>query len=432
MTSFVRSAVRLLVAIMAASHLGAGIAAAQGTDLSIEKSVFGPEGPLAAGAPFVYSIFVFNNGLDGGLGEDAHDVVVTDALPPGVIFEHATLFPEGPTCTHDAVSNTVTCNLGDVVLFDGVFIDLGVRAPFVPGSIVNTATVASSTADPNPANNSASASADVVVFNLSDLAVDVEASDAAVFVHRAVTFTTTVTNNGPQDATAVSLSLVPPANADILSVTASQGSCGIDELGDYACLLGPLPSGGTATVTMEVKPQRDGFALVSAFVSGDADPTFFDPEPINDFDSAVVDVEYPGNAHPSYSVTSSEVVPYETFVLNPCTEDVIHLSGYVHQVVSLTFNRNRFRTNEYTNFNGLTGVSVIDGTTYVARGGTRTGIGRSLVFNPGLFPHEFTAVDSLHLIGGGQTFLLHQNTHFTINADGTFTSVIDNPILECK
>jgi len=358
--------------------------------------------------------------------------VVTDVLPPGVTFEYAIVFPEGPTCTHDAPSNTVTCNLGDLVLFDGVFIDLGVRAPSVAGSIVNTATVASSTADPIPDNNSASVSSDVVVFNLSDLAVEVEASDAAVFVHRAVTFTTTVTNNGPQDATAVALSLVPPSNADIICVTPSQGTCDIDELGDYTCLLGPLPSGGTATVTMVVRPQKDGFALVSAFVSGYADPQFFDPDPLNDFDSAVVDVEYPGNADPSYTVTSSEVVPYETFVFNPCTEDVIHLSGYVHQVVSLTLNRNRFRTNEYTNFNGLTGVSVIDGTTYVAGGGTRTGIGRSLVFNPGLFPHEFTAVDNFHLVGGGQTLLLHQNSHITVNANGTFTSVIDNPTLECK
>ena len=385
MKSFVRSGVRLAAALMVASQFGAGIAAAQGTDLSIEKSVFGPGGPLAADAPFVYSIFVFNNGLDEGMaGEDAHDVVVTDVLPPGVTFEYAAVFPESLTCTHDAPSNTVTCNLGDVVRFDGVFIDLGVRAPSVAGPIVNTATVASSTADPILDNNSASVSADVVVFNLSDLAVEVEASDAAVFVHRAVTLPRPSRTTARRMPRTWLLSLVPPANADIISVTASQGSCGIDELGGYACLLGPLPSGGTATVTMVVKPQKDGFALVSAFVSGDADPQFFDPEPLNNFDSAVVDVDYPGNADPAYTVTSSQVVPYETFVFNPCTEDVIHLSGYVHQVVSSTFNRNRFRTNEYTNFNGLTGVSLIDGTTYVAGGGTRTGIGRSLVFNPGL------------------------------------------------
>ena len=321
---------------------------------------------------------------------------------------------------------------GTLLGFDAAFIDLNVVAPAGSGTIVNTVNVASTTLDPDTSNNQFSLPTDVVVFNLSDLAVEVEASDAEVLVHRTVTFTTSVTNNGPQDATAVALSLVPPLNADIISVTASQGSCAVDELGDYACLLGPLPSGSTAIVTLEVKPQTDGFALVSAFASGSADPAFFDPDPLNDFDSAVVDVEYPGNANPSYPVTSSEVVPFDTFVFNPCTEDIIHLSGYAHQVVSLTLNRNRFRTNEYTNFNGLTGVSLITGTTYVVRGGTRSGSGRSFVFNPGLFPHEFTAVDNFKLIGGGQTLLLHQNTHVTINADGTVTSAIDNPVLECK
>jgi uncharacterized repeat protein (TIGR01451 family) len=429
--SFVRI-VRLAAALVVVSQLGAGVAAAQGTDLSVEKWVFGPGGPVAADAPFVYSIFVFNNGLDEGLGgEDAHDVVVTDVLPPGVTFEYATVSPEGSTCTLDVPSNTVTCNLGDVVLFDGVFIDLGVRAPSFAGPIVNTATVAASTADPIPDNNSASVSADVVVFNLSDLAVTTTASAAAVLVHRAVTFTTTVTNLGPQDATSVSLSLVPPSNADITSLTPSQGTCAIDELGNYECLLGPLAAGDTATVTMVVKPQKDGFALVSAFVSGSDDPLFFDPDFLNDFDSAVVDVSYPGNANPAYPVTTSQVVPYETYVFNPCTEEVIYLSGYVHQVVSSTFNNNRFRTNAYTNFGGLTGVGLSSGTTYEVSGASRTGTGLSLVFN-GLWPREVTTVDRFLLVGGGQTLVLHQNTHFTINADGSFTSNVDNPSLECK
>ena len=429
MTSLVRSVVRVGVAIIAVSQLGQGIAAAQSADLAIEKWVFGvPGAPVAADAPFTYSISVFNEGPD-----DAHDVVVTDPLPPGVGFESADIFgPEGASCNFDTPSNTVTCALGDLPSFEGAFIDLAVRAPSSAGTIVNTATVSSSTSDPDATDNSSSVSAEVVVFNLSDLAVTMEASADAVLVHRSVTYTTTVTNLGPENATAVVLSLVPPANSDIISVTPSQGTCAEAALGDIECQLGLLASGASATVIMEVKPQKDGFALVSAFVSGFDDPQFFDPDPLNDFDSAVVDVEYPGNANPSYPVTSSEVVPYDTFVFNPCTEDVIHLSGYVHQVVSSTFNRNRFRTNEYTNFNRLTGVSLIDGTTYAVGGGTRTGSGRSLVFNPGLFPHEFTAVDNFKLVGGGQTLRLHQNTHITINANGTFTSVMDNPILECK
>jgi len=34
--------------------------------------------------------------------------------------------------------------------------------------------------------------------------------------------------------------------------------------------------------------------------------------------------------------------------------------------------------------------------------------------------------------GGGDSLLLHQNTHVTIHADGTVTAIVDNARLECK
>ena len=429
MKSFVRSVVRVAAAVLAVSQLGAGVAAAQSADLSIEKWVFGmPDAPIAAGAPFEYVIAVFNNGP-----EAASDVVVTDVLPAGVTLESAYVdWPEGASCSYAAPTNTVTCTLGTVDAFDGSFINLSAVAPTVAGTIDNTATVASSTPDPVSENNSFTVSSEVVVFSLSDLSVTTTASPGVALVRRAVTFTTTVTNLGPADATAVQLSLFPPANAEIISLTPSQGTCALSETDIYECVLGPIASGDSATVTMVVKPLRDGLALLFAAASGYDDPLFYDPDSLNDFDSATVLVNYPGNASPAYPITTSQVVPFEMYVFNPCNEDIIYLTGELRQVVSSMFSDNRFRTSEYTNFNGLTGVSLIDGTTYVARGGTRTGSGRSLVFNPGFFPHEFTVVDNFQLIGGGQTLQLHQNTHFTINADGTFTSVIDNPILECR
>ena len=430
MKSFVRSVVRVAAAVLAVSQLGAGIAAAQSTDLSIEKWVFGLPDAIAADAPFVYSIFVSNNGPDPVIAEN---VVVTDVLPAGVTFESASVtYPEGASCAFDAPSHTVTCTLGTLLEYDAAFIDFNVIAPAEAGTIENTATVSSSTPDPVSENNSFTLSTEVVVYNLSDLAVTVTASADTVLVKKQVTFTATVTNNGPQDAAGVALSLVPPANADIISVTPSQGSCSIDFLGDYECLLGPLAAGSTATVTLVAEPQKDGFALVSAFVSGYDDPLFYDPDFLNDFDSAVVDVNYPGNAHPAYTTTTSLVVPFEMYVFNLCTEDVIYLSGQVRQVVSSTFSRGHFRTSVYTNFNGLTGVSLIDGTTYDVRGGTRTGANRALVFNAGFFPQEFTQVDTLYLIGGGATLQLHETFHITINANGTVTSIADTPILECR
>src|SRR5439155_24296558 len=50
------------------------------------------------------------------------------------------------------------------------------------------------------------------------------------------------------------------------------------------------------------------------------------------------------------------------------------------------------------------------------------------------FPRDYTTIDSFKLIpkGGGDSLLLHQNTHVTIHADGTVTAIVDNARLECK
>ena len=228
----------------------------------------------------------------------------------------------------------MTCTRGTLLEFDAACIDLHAVAPAASGTIVNSVNVASTTLDPDTSNNQFSLATDVVVLNLSDLAVEVGASGAAVFVHRAVTFTTTVTNNGPQDAAGVALSLVPPSNADIISVTPSQGTCGIDELGDFVCLLGPIAAGASATVTMEVKPQKDGVALLFASVTGYDDPLFFDPDSLNDFDSAVVDVTYSGNADPAFTTMEREVTPLSGLLFNPCADEFIAISGEVRRVVA--------------------------------------------------------------------------------------------------
>src|SRR5688500_7907871 len=185
--------------------------------------------------------------------------------------------------------------------------------------------------------------------------------------------------------------------------------------------------------SMEVKPQKDGFALLFASVTGYDDPLFFDPDSLNDFDSAVVDVTYSGNADPAFTTMEREVTPLSGLLFNPCADEFIAISGEVRRVVASTFSDNRFRTSTYTSFHRLSGVGVTSGTEYRGHGASRTSSGRSFVFNPGLFPHEFTTVDNLTLIGDdGQKLLLHQNTHITINADGTFTSEVDNPTLQCK
>src|SRR5439155_21309180 len=78
------------------------------------------------------------------------------------------------------------------------------------GSLTNTATVSSTTTDTNPANNSATAA--TAVSSQADLAVTKTAGTRAVFPGNLVVFSLGITNNGPSDAAAVSLSDPLPAH----------------------------------------------------------------------------------------------------------------------------------------------------------------------------------------------------------------------------
>ena len=125
---------------------------------------------------------------------NATNVTLTDPLPPGLPWVSAT--PSQGTCTGTA---TVTCSLG--ALASGASATVAIVATgALAGNQINTASVAASEGDPNPANNSASAS--VFVTNQTrnaDLAVSKSGSPGSVAIGANVTYTVTVTNNGPDE-----------------------------------------------------------------------------------------------------------------------------------------------------------------------------------------------------------------------------------------
>ena len=112
-------------------------------DLTIAKTA--PASVLLDGT-FVYTVSVDNAGPS-----TASNVVVTDVLPAGVEFVSAV----ASVGTFTVVSNVVTWNLGTVAVADPVrTLQITVHVlPTAPATLVNTASVTSSTADPNSANN---------------------------------------------------------------------------------------------------------------------------------------------------------------------------------------------------------------------------------------------------------------------------------------
>jgi uncharacterized repeat protein (TIGR01451 family) len=125
------------------------------SDLSIEK-VGG--GTVSWGQIFEYTLTVRNAGVS-----TSHATTVVDTVPSAFTVLKAE--PTQGTCSVSP-SNTVTCNLGDLGAANQcasfpnqarVVISVRVR-PVPPGSVVNTATVASGNClpDPNPDDNTAS------------------------------------------------------------------------------------------------------------------------------------------------------------------------------------------------------------------------------------------------------------------------------------
>ncbi|MGZ4187990.1 MAG: choice-of-anchor Q domain-containing protein [Solirubrobacteraceae bacterium] len=108
--------------------------------------------------------------------------------------------------------------------------------------------------------------------SLADLAVSLTGTPNPVTLGGTLTYQLTVTNNGPDPGTGISLQDTPPGAATLVSSTASQGTC--TGSGPVSCALGTLASGASATLTIALRPTQAGTAGNTASVSGDqTDPT---------------------------------------------------------------------------------------------------------------------------------------------------------------
>jgi len=211
-------------------------------DMTISKSALG----LAyAGANFSYAIDVENNGPS-----DAQSVSVSDTLPSGTTLVSVT--PGGGyTCTG---SGPVTCTEATVGAGAIASITVTVHIPSgAIGTITDTATVSSTTSDPNPGNNTTTVTA--TVNTKADLALT-KTGPSAPIAGNNVSYTLTGTNLGPSDAQTVSVSDTLPAGTTFVSLAVPSGwSCTTPPVGmngPISCTTATVVAGAAATFTLVV------------------------------------------------------------------------------------------------------------------------------------------------------------------------------------
>lgn len=131
----------------AASSCTATVTVLPSADLAISKAVV--SGQAKPGQVLIYTIIVTNSGPNAATG-----VVVNDAVPQGTTFASAS--PAPSSAPPVGAGGTVVWSPGSMSSGATATFTLKVKVSLKGNAlIVNTATVTSSSSDPNPANNSA-------------------------------------------------------------------------------------------------------------------------------------------------------------------------------------------------------------------------------------------------------------------------------------
>ena len=119
----------------------------------------------------------------------------------------------------------------------------------------------------------------------------------------------------------------------------------------------------------------------------------------------------------SFTVSSS--FPLDLLVYIPCADggagELVELSGELHDLFHVTFTSSgAYRISYSDNPQGITGTGWTTGDKYQGTGITRDIFGGRIIGQ-----------------GTGNNFMMHENLHITVNANGTLTAYVDNFSATC-
>jgi len=242
-------------------------------DLSLTKAVSAPAtGPYYNGQELEYSLILANAGPDA-----AQDVVVSDTLPSSLTF-----ISSSTGCT--AAGQTVSCAVG--TLAAGSSTTLRIRARVLVadgvGSVTNTASVASTTADPDGSHPTATVTTPITP--AADVSVTKTVDNSAPNVGDRVVFTITATNAGPNTAANTVITDVF-SGAGMTFISADQPSAGTFNPATRQWTIPSLADGATATLRVTAEVTAAGTSGNTATITSAGT---HDPDGSDDFASSTI------------------------------------------------------------------------------------------------------------------------------------------------
>jgi uncharacterized repeat protein (TIGR01451 family)/fimbrial isopeptide formation D2 family protein len=207
-------------------------------DLVVDKTA--PTLPVPQGVEFDYTVTVRNEGAS-----DAVEVELHDDMPDGVTLVRAT--SDRGTCAPSAGADAddVDCALG--TLKPGQVATVTIRAKGVEaGTFTNVAKAATPSVQTSTTNDEDDA--EVTVPPVADLQV-VKTAPAAVEAGGTIRYALAIANNGPSDATGVTVTDALPAGVTFASADPGCALAGTT----VTCAVGDLARGASKTVHLEVR-----------------------------------------------------------------------------------------------------------------------------------------------------------------------------------
>lgn len=197
--------------------------------------------PVVAGQNLTYTIAVTNSGPDPALA-----VQMSDTVPTHTTFQSLTA-PSGWSCTTPLVNGTgsITCTTASLSSGATATFTLTVKVtPSAPHgtNVSNTASAVSATFDPQPSNNSATATTGIVA--QADLRIQ-KRGPSSVGAAQVFAYTIEVSNAGPSDAQNVVVSDSLPPHASFVGASGSGWTCALSG-SVVTCTRGGLPAGASA------------------------------------------------------------------------------------------------------------------------------------------------------------------------------------------